>query len=240
MKHTIQQLLVMSSICMAFMLSACNKEEAKDSTAVPAPIVKFIKPASEQQFNEYDSIWVLINISSDDDIHDYSIHIDNITENKEAFVYNGHSHGNSATTNLLFIPEVNTDAIMQITVTTLDHNGNINKKTSLFIVKNSTILPAPFISIISPSLPSYNNGNTVKLTASVNHITGLKSAQITLSNNGVEVLRYAPEVTGLKNYLFDTVYHLNVTQNSSFTVSVTATDSMDITGNKTYNFNVTP
>ncbi|MES2382849.1 MAG: hypothetical protein V4538_17510 [Bacteroidota bacterium] len=240
MKQNIQKLLFISSIFIAFILSACSKSETKESTEVPAPTVNFIKPAKEQQFNEYDSIWVLINISAEDDLHDYSIRIDNITENTEAHVYNGHSHGNSATANLLFIPTVSVDAIMQITVTTLDHNGNINKKTSLFKVKNSNALPTPFINITSPSLSTYNNGSTIKLTGSIGHVTSLKIAQITLTKNGVEVLKYAPLVNGLKNYLFDTTYQINVTQNSDFIVSVTATDSVNITASKTYNFNVTP
>lgn len=240
MKKKIKSLLFTSSIFIAFILSACSKSETKASTETPAPTVKFIRPVNEQQFNEYDSIWILINISSDDDIHDYSIHIDNITENTQALLYNGHSHGNSATNNLLFIPIVNTDAIMQITVTTLDHNGNINKKTSLFKVKNSNALPAPAISITSPSLPSYNNGNTIKISGSISHVSSLKSTQIILLNNGTEVFKYIPVVRGLKNYLFDTTYQVNVTQNSDFILSITATDSLDIRANKTFNFNVTP
>ena len=235
MKNLKTQLLL-GSVFFTIILSSCNKGTALDSSQTAPPSVSIYAPSNEQQFNEGDTVWINASINSEEALHDFSLQIFNITENREVYLYNGHSHGQSNNLNIQFIPAVNMDAVMQITITTLDHNGNLNKRKSIFKVKNVNLLPVPIIQITSPNLSSYSKGSLLRLTGAVSHTLGLKNVQITLLSNGMEVLKYTDYLMNQKTYSFDTSYQLNAAANSEFIFIVLATDTMNTTTQKTFNF----
>ncbi len=233
-KH-IYKPVILGLISITALFSACRKDS---EAGEKAPQVSFVSPVASQMYLEGDTLWIRANISSEDDLHDYSIKVKNNTENNEAFVYNGHAHDKVFTTNLYFIPSVAADAHMTLTVTTTDHNGATTSKSVDFTVKNTTAATKPQITITSPNMAMYSNHITLPLKGSISHDKNLKSVVVQLTQNLSEVLNISKADLSSPTYHFDSSYQVNVTANSDFKLTITATDKDNMVETKSFDFHV--
>lgn len=232
---------IITGILMITMLvfNACKKD---NETTEPEhePVVSFISPVQSQVADEKDTLWIRVNISSEDDLHEYLVEVKNTGTSQVVYSYEGHSHNKSVSTNLYFMPDVSEDAGMQLTVTTLDHNGNKSSRSITFSVKNTVASVLPSITISSPSAAMYDNGETISLKGLVSHIRELKEVKVELTQNNTTVFSYSPVVTGLDSMIFDTSYLINSPAYSDFEVVVTASDVNNNRSVKTHAFHVHP
>lgn len=227
------------NILSILLLAACLMACKKDHTVNIAPEVTFRSPAEGMVLDEHDTVWVRLDITSQEDLHEYVIAVKNLSENKDAFEYNGHSDNRSVSANLYFIPNVGEDADMEMTVTTLDHNNNRSSKSMKFRIKNTVLEARPQITIVTPDQAYYNNHALLHIKGNVAHSLDLSSVHIMLTRNDSTVIDYTPVVTGT-NYAFDTTYQLDVTGHSDFTLTVTAKDVNAQADTRTFSFFVHP
>ncbi len=219
-------------------LYACKKQDAQDSNH--SSQFHIFSPAEGQAFNEYDTVWVKYNISSVDDLHEYQIVINNISESKNVLTYDGHSHDKTASGELYFIPEVSADAMMELNIITLDHNSNRSEKKVAFLIKNITDTIAPVITLLSPNTAMYNNGSSVSIKGHIDHVVPLNNARISMTRNGISVFDFEPSVKGKKSYAFDTIYPISITEQANFSLVVSASDENKRTGARRFDFHVHP
>lgn len=235
-KNVFYTLLII--ISFLFILQACKKDNL---TKYQAPVVEFISPVHAQEYQESDTLWVRLNLSSQDDLHEFTVKIQNVTENKEAFTYNGHSHNRTADLNLFFMPNVNEDADMKLTVIMFDHNGNQSSNNIMFKIKNTIVATRPEITIYSPNQAEYHDGNLVQLSGLVKHIDDLKTVSITLVREGIIEMDLAPEIKkGVKKFDFDTSVVVTSSSHAQYMLVVHATGENGFSERKTTYFDVHP
>jgi hypothetical protein len=232
---------IITGIFMIAMLvfNACKKNN-ETTEQEHQPVISFISPVQSEVADERDTLWIRVNISSEDDLHEYLVEVKNTETGNVVYSYEGHSHDKSVSTNLYFMPDVSEDAKMQLTVTTLDHNSNKTSKSITFTISNTVASVLPSITITAPSAAMYDNGETVFLKGLVSHIRELKEVKVELTQNNKTVFSYLPVVSGLDSMRFDTSYIINSPAYSDFEFVVTATDINDNRSVKTHAFHVHP
>lgn len=236
-KHVLTALI----FCSAILLNGCKKDDSDTHGETShEPVITFISPVQAYVADEKDTLWIRVGISSADDLHEYKIEVKNLTTQAVAYSYDGHSHDQSVTTALYFLPDVDEDSDMQLTVTTLDHSGNSFSKSITFKINNTVEAVKPNITILSPDQEMYNNGDILSLKGSVSHSKALKEVKTELTRNGDVVFSYLPAIHGTDSVVFDTTYIIEALTHSDFEFKVTATDVDNHTAVKTHAFHVHP
>ncbi|MES2689770.1 MAG: hypothetical protein V4658_05165 [Bacteroidota bacterium] len=220
-----------------FALASCKKEETA-ATQEHEPTIRFLSPTPSQLLNEDDTLWIRIGITSDDDLHEYLVQVRDITADKIVYTYEGHSHDKSADINVYMMPDVAMDTEMELIVTTLDHNSNKSSKSISFKVIN-TVKPAkPSITLLSPNAGMYDDGEKLSLKGFVTHTRNLRSVNIQLLQNNIQVFSFRPAINKPDSVGFDTVYTINSPAYSDFELVITAIDVDENSAVKTHLFHV--
>ncbi len=199
---------------------ACNKDEATTESQVK---VTFTNPTNAAIYKESDTLWVTVQLSSDEGLHDFIVQLKNLTETTTAYTYNGHSHENNATVTFYYLPNINADAQMELSVLTLDHNGVQKKDAIVFTILNNVLARKPMINILSPTNFSFVNGDTVKISAAVHHNLDLAKAELVFKANGHPLFTLQPDITGT-SAIFDTAYIIQINSMTDFEITLSATD----------------
>lgn len=221
---------------ISLFLNSCKDEH--DDHAKPTIAIQ--SPAQGVQLNESDTLWIRVNISSEDDIHDYSIEVTKVLDGSSVYKYNGHSHNTSVNTNLYFMPDVTANTEMKLTVKTLDHNGDTYEQSVTFTVVDNVQPSKAEITILSPNSSMATNGQPLNIKGNINHDKNIKSARILLTENEVTVFDYIKTNINMSTYAFDTSYLINTTTHSDYVLTISATDINDVQSSKTFNFHVHP
>lgn len=222
----------------ALLFSSCKKDAAAHDPK--EPVINVTAPAAQQVFEESDTIWIAVGIRSEDNLHEYSITVKNITENSTAYTYNGHTDEKSADVRTYFLPNIMRDADMELTVTTLDHNGVKSSKSMTFKVLNTIAAAKPVITLTSPDAGMYTNGTHLRISGTIVHLANLRSVRVTLEQNNMTVLDYTPDVTGKMTYTIDTAYQINVNGYAGYSLTVVAGDMNNQVESKSFDFHVHP
>lgn len=226
-------------LLIAFALVSCKKEEAATAQE-HEPVVTFLSPLPMQLYNEQDTLWLRLNLTSEDDLHEYLVQVRDVVADKIVYSYEGHSHDKSASVNLYMMPDVSMDTEMELIVTTLDHNSNKSVKSISFKIKDTVKEGKPVITILSPAATMYNNGEQIKISGYVTHYKTLKTVHVQLMQNNEPVLSFQPLWANADSVGFDTSYIIHSPAYSDFELVVTATDEEEHAAVKTYSFHVHP
>ena len=211
------QLLFLS---FAFTQIACSKDEATAESQIK---VTFTNPINGATYKESDTLWVTVQLSSDEGLHDFIVQLNNLTDTTIAYTHNGHSHEKNATVTFYYLPNINADAQMELSVLTLDHNGAQKKDAIVFRILNDVLARKPLINILSPTNFSFANGDSVKINAVVNHNLNLQNAELVLKANGQPLFTLLPKITGT-TAIFDTAYVIHINNMTDFEITISATD----------------
>lgn len=222
---------------IATALSSCKKEETV-ATQAHEPNIVFLSPASLQQVNENDTLWIRIGITSEDDLHEYLVQVRDIAADRIVYAYEGHSHNKTADINVYMLPDVAMDTEMELIVTTLDHNSNKSSKSISFKIID-TVKPAkPVITLLSPIGVMYDDGAQLPVKGFVTHTKTLKSVVVKLMQNNVQVFFFQPLLSKPDSVGFDTALTINSPAYSDFELVITATDTDNNSSVKTHAFHV--
>ncbi len=222
-------------------LQSC-KDDDDDHDHDHSVKVNIISPAEGLVHDEKDTLWLRVDFSSSDDIHDYSLTIKNLTKDTVAYFYGGHSHNSSLTTNLWYLPQVDANSNMQLIVKNMDHDGNTKETTRNFVINNTTE-NGPEITITKPTgSETANNGTSVAIAGLLKSNNTLKSASIVVTKDGEMAPKFSYDlpVNGLKEYTIDTAYTINTggQMHNDFVFTFTATDNNNKSSTKTVNLHV--
>lgn len=223
-----------------FFLSSCKKDDHVHDNDHAEPTITFQSPTQGARLSESDTLWLRVNISSEDDLHDYIIEVTKVADGLSVYKYDGHSHNKSVTTNLYFMPNVSADTEMKLLVKTLDHNGKATEKSITFTVLNTQDAVKPVINILSPTSGMANNGQTISIKGNITHDKNLKSARIWLTQNNTTVMDYTKSDIASNTFAFDTTHVINATTHSDYVLTIIGTDMNDVEASKTFSFNVHP
>jgi hypothetical protein len=232
---------ITSAIVFLFMLLAftsCDKHDHDHSHAQPS--VNFLSPSQGAKLNETDTLWIRINMSAEDHLHDYVIEVNKVADGMSVYKYNGHSHKNNLNTNLYFFPNVSTDTEMKLSVKTFDHDGNTFEKSITFTVLNTKLDTLPIINIISPSLSTATNGQTINIKGNIQHNKNLKSARIWLLKGNDIVLDYVKDNLDANSFDFDTSHVINTNTHTDYLLNISTTDVLNLNAIKSFSFHVHP
>lgn len=221
-----------------FIIYSCKKDDHVDGHAEPT--ITFQSPTQGAVLNESDTVWLRVNLSSADDIHDFILEVTKLADGASIYKYDGHSHSKSVTTNLYFMPNVTEDTEMKLSVKTLDHNGQATEKSITFKVLNTQQATKPIITITSPNSGMYDNGQTVSIKGNITHDKNLASARIWLTKNNAIVMDYTKDNIGSNTFTFDTSHVINTTSHSDYILTVSATDINNVQSSQTFSFHVHP
>jgi len=221
---------------ISLFLNSCKDEHDKHAK----PTIAIQSPAQGVQVNESDTLWIRVNISSEDDIHDYSIEVTKVLDGSSVYKYDGHSHSTSVNTNLYFMPDVAANTDMKLTVKTLDHNGDSYEQSVTFTVVDNVQPSKAEITILSPNSSMATNGLPLSIKGNISHDKNIASARILLTQNEVTVFDYLKTNINTSTYAFDTSYMINATTHSDYVLTISATDVDNISSSKTFNFHVHP
>jgi hypothetical protein len=210
----------------------------KDDETHGQTTVAILSPAAGIALNEQDTVWIKAELSSEDNLHEFSVSVKNLSDGTNAYTYNGHSHDKQASVNVYYLPSVDADSDMELTVTAMDHNGNKVSKTVVFRVLNTIAALRPVVTITSPAQEMFDNGAVVSLKGTVQHTINLAEARVTLQQNGVTVLACDLDAAGKPSCSFDTTYRIDITQSATFSLSVVAKDVNGLQGGRTADFHV--
>ncbi|TAE89533.1 MAG: hypothetical protein EAY81_02180 [Bacteroidetes bacterium] len=205
--------------------------------------VSIVSPAEGTVHNESDTLWIKVNMSvENDDLHDYSIVINNLTNNTTMYTYNGHSHSSTLNTNLWVLPVVEANSNMQLIVKNMDHDGN-TKETSVKFTINNNVASAPEITITKPTgNEDLANGAMVDIEGLFKSNTALKSAKVVITKEGDTAPKFSYDipVSGLTQYQLDTTWKIDTggQMHNDFVFTFTATDNNDKSSTKTVNLHV--
>lgn len=205
--------------------------------------VSIVSPAEGTVHNESDTLWIKVNMSMEDgDIHDYSIVINNLTNNTTMYTYNGHSHNQTLNTNLWVLPVVDTTSNMQLVVKNMDHDGN-TKETSVKFTITNNVANGPEITITKPTgTEDLANGAMVDIEGLFKSNTALKSAKVVVTKEGDTAPKFSYDlpVSGLTQYQLDTTWKIDTggQMHNDFVFTFTATDNKDKSTTKTVNLHV--
>lgn len=233
-------LTVTLSIFSLVLLSACAKHDHVSDHSETS--INIRKPASEQVFSETDTIWPEVLFQNEDELHEYRIVVKNTTENKDVFVYNGHSHDKEALfSGTSFLADVQQDSRLTLTAEAMDHNGTATSKSVTFTVKNTLALRQPQVEITSPVSGMYNNKTTIALKGKVEHTAALKQVLIVLQQDGSPILVSRPVLpANTSSFAYDSTFAIDVATHADFSWMITATDVNDVSQSKTVSFHVHP
>jgi hypothetical protein len=223
-----------------FVLTGCKKDDHVHDDDHAEPTITFQSPTQGARLNETDTLWLRVNLASEDDLHDYILEVTKIADGVSVYKYDGHSHNKSVTTNLYFMPNVEADTEMKLLVKTLDHNGKATEKSITFTVLNTQQATKPTINIISPNSGMANNGQTLSIKGNITHDKNLKSARIWLTQNNTIVMDYTKNSIATNTFAFDTTHVINATTHSDYVLTISGTDVNDIEASKTVSFHVHP
>lgn len=228
------------SIISAIFLSACAKHDHVADHSETRITIR--KPASEQVFSETDTIWPEVLFQNEDELHEYRIVVKNTTENKDVFVYNGHSHEQVALfSGASFLADVQQDSRLTLTAEAMDHNGTATSKSVSFTVKNTLAIRQPQVEITSPVSGMYNNKTTIALKGKVEHTTPLKQVLIVLQQDGTSIIVSKPSLpANTSSFVYDSTFAIDVATHADFSFMITATDVNDVSQSKTVSFHVHP
>lgn len=204
--------------------------------------VNIVSPVEGNTYDEKDTLWLKVDFSSTEDIHDYSLTIKNLTKDTVVYFYGGHSHSTSLSTNLWYLPQVDANSNMQLIVENMDHDGNKKQTTRNFIM-NNTIENGPEITITKPTgTETASNGTVVAIAGLLKSNNTLKSASIVVTKEGETAPKFSYNlpVSGLKEYTMDTAYTINTggQMHNDFVFTFTATDNNNKSSTKTVNLHV--
>jgi hypothetical protein len=226
-------------LAIIFILNGCKKDDPIHDVYAE-PTITFLSPTQGSRLSESDTLWLRVNISSEDDLHDYIIEVTRLSDGASVYKYDGHSHNKSVTTNLYFMPNVATDTDMKLLVKTLDHNGKSIERTITFTVLNTQEATQPVINILSPNSGMANNGQTLSIKGNITHDKNLKSARVWLTQNSAIVLDYTTNNIDSNTFAFDTTHVINATTHSDYVLTISCTDINSIVASKTFSFHVHP
>ncbi|TAE86633.1 MAG: hypothetical protein EAY81_05345 [Bacteroidetes bacterium] len=235
-KHILQALMITA----LFTLNGCKDHDDDHKHGDKKPIVTFINPTEGATYNEGDTLWLRVNMKSEEDLHDYSLEVKNLTTGNTAYSYNGHSHNKELTTALSFIPRVNETSAMQFSVINKDHDGNIQQQQMVkFTVTNVSNADGPSINLLSPTSSSqFQNGSVMRIRGDFAHNSTLKEANITLRKDGSTIINYSPLVNGINTYSFDTSHKIQTTGHSDYDLVITVKDQNNNANTRTLSFHV--
>lgn len=205
---------------LMFTLTGCSKDTKTTESQIK---VSFTNPANGAVYKESDTLWFTVQLSSIDGLHDFVVQLTNLTESTTAYTHNGHSHENKATVTFYYLPNINADAQMELSVLTLDHNGVQKKDAIVFTILNTVLARKPSIDIVSPTSFSFVNGDSVKIRAVVNHNANIQKAELILTAGGKPLFTLLPKTNGT-TALFDTTYVIRINVMTDFEMTVSATD----------------
>lgn len=223
-------------LTLFFIINGCKKDEHSHAE----PSFTFLSPIQGVRLNESDTLWLRVNISSEDDLHDFILEVTKVSDGASVFKYNGHSHNTSVTTNLYFKPNVTADTEMKLSVKTLDHNGKATERSITFTVLNNQQESKPLINIISPSSGMASNGQILNIKGVITHDKNLKTARIWLTQNSATVMDYSKNNIASNTLVFDTTHVINATTHSDYVLTISATDVNNIESSKTISLHVHP
>jgi len=236
--HLFKQQPILLAILTAFTLNGCKHDDHDHSDSKPA--IRFISPAEGASYNEGDTLWLRVNMKSEEDLHDYSLEVKNITDGISEYLYNGHSHNKELTTALSFIPRVNANSTMQLVVINKDHDGKVQQQTlTTFTVNNVSNTQIPVINLISPTpTANFQNGSTMRIQGNFTHNNKLKEANILLKKDGVTVLNYTPIMGSVQLFSFDTLHRIQTTGHADYDLTITVKDMDNNNNSRTMSFHV--
>lgn len=222
-------------------LQSCKDHNHGDEH--PEVKVSIISPAEGIVHNESDTLWIKVNMSVEEgSIHDYTITINNLTNNTTMYTYNGHGHNSTLNTNLWVMPAVEANSNMQLIVKNLTHDGN-QKETSVKFTINNNIANGPEITVTKPTgSESLINGAVIDIEGLMKSNTTLKSAKVVVTKDGETSPKFTYDlpVTGLTQYQIDTVWKIDTggKMHNDFVFTFTATDNNNKGSTKTVNLHV--
>jgi len=223
-----------------FVLTGCKKDDHVNDDDHAEPTITFQSPTQGAILNETDTLWLRVNLVSEDDLHDYILEVTKVADGVSVYKYDGHSHNKSVATNLYFMPNVDADTEMKLSVKTLDHNGKASERSITFTVLNTQQTNKPAINIISPNSGMANNGQILNIKGNITHDKNLKSARIWLTQNNTIVMDYTKNNIASNTFAFDTTHVINATTHSDYVLTISGTDVNEVEASKTFSFHVHP
>ena len=124
-------------IAASMLLVSCDKDDDDDETTNPAttdteaPVLKIHSPAAGM-FNSGDNVHIHVEITENDELHEYSIVITNDDDGTEYYRNEGHDHSTTLEVHDDFTTTVTGHTDMTLTATATDHEGNVGTETVHF------------------------------------------------------------------------------------------------------------
>ncbi|MCU0442486.1 MAG: hypothetical protein MUE96_08815 [Bacteroidia bacterium] len=234
--------LPLALLAASLTFSGCDEHDHDDdhNHEHKKPTVSFINPTEGATYNEGDTLWLRVNMKSEEDLHDYSLEVKNLTTGATEYTYGGHSHNKELTTALSYVPNVDATSVMQLIVINKDHDGNEQQRKAVnFTINNVSNTQIPKINLLSPTANShFHNGSKMRIRGNFEHNSNLKEASIVLKKNGSVVLDYSPVLSSTKTYAFDTTHTINTSGHSDYDLVITVKDHDNNTNSRTMSFHV--
>jgi len=236
-----KKLHALSLIVLSTIFVACENENDEPAPAQEKTTVAFLSPTEGGVYNENDTLWIQVNLKSQEDLHDFSFEIKNLTNGTTDFSYSGHTHGNEINSKLPYIPIVNADSDMELWVRNKDHDGVliVEKKVS-FKVKNVSNTIKPVITINSPlSNADFHHNDMMDIKGIFSHNDLLQEVSIEVFRNNTSVMLYKPTLGAVKSHNFDTSHTINAASGHvDYDVVFTAKDFDNNITTRTLNFHI--
>lgn len=222
-------------------LFACSKDE--ETGTGDNFKARFITPLQGATYNENDTLWLKVDMSADDVIHDYQLTLKNLTENTLVYEYNGHSHNNNTSTALWTFPKVNQHSLMELTLTRMSHDGVVTVSKVSFHVNDVSSDNGPDVYISKPlGNETYADGNRVQVSGDISSLYEMQNAFIkVLRNNDTIPQFYAVlPVNNLKQANFDTSFVIQTggQSHSTFIITVGATNQNGKSNSKSISLHI--
>lgn len=229
-------------LAVSLTFSGCDDHDHDDDHkhGDKKPTVTFINPTEGATYNEGDTLWLRVNMKSEEDLHDYSLEIKNMTTGKTEYSYGGHSHNKELTTALSYVPNVDATSAMQLIVVNKDHDGNEQQRKAInFTVNNVSNTQIPKINMISPTATTnFVNGSRMRIYGNFEHNANLKEASIVLKKDGVTIIDYRPSLGSVKTHAFDTSHTIQTAGHSDYDLTISVKDHDNNANTRTMSFHV--
>jgi hypothetical protein len=229
-------------LIVSLTFSGCDDHEHDDdhNHGSKKPTVTFINPTEGATYNEGDTLWLRVNMKSEEDLHDYSLEVKNLATGNTEYTYGGHSHNKELTTALSFVPNVEATSAMQLIVVNKDHDGNEQQRKAInFIINNVSNTQLPKINMISPTATAnFVNGSRMLIRGNFEHNSNLKEAAIVLKKDGVAIIDYKPLLGSVKTYAFDTSHTIQTAGHTDYDLTITVKDLDNNVNTRTMSFHV--
>lgn len=112
---------------------SCELEAKKDTEA---PKITIFKPANKAEFEKGDTVFIEIQVTDNDEMHEVEVHIHRKSTNEEVFHLERHAHSKEVNINTYWVVpnDLGLDEKFELEVEAEDDAGNKSKKVHEFHV----------------------------------------------------------------------------------------------------------